>query len=221
MRPFLLLALWLLSSALFGAPLSPQWPDSLKLAVAPRLPARARIEVQIARVPATKAEGWKITAFSPDQPLGLVNFEAEANIEGRWIRGQGSATVRAYVPVAVATSPIAHGDPLDVNNLRFEERELSRLTQTGYFVDKTVVGRRAKGSITIGQVIGRHNSAQQPLVTPGETVDLVRRKGSLTLSAKVRALQGGVVDQWVQVQNPSSGKLFLARISGPGEVEIR
>ncbi len=221
MRPILLLVLWLLSSAIFAAAPAPTWADALKQALAARLPAHARIDVQMGRVPAVGPKGWKITAFSPDQPLGLVNFEAEANLDQRWVRGQGAATVRAYVPVAVATTPIAHGEALDVNNLRFEERELSRLTQTGYFVDKTVVGRRAKGSITIGQVIGRQNSAQANVVTPGETVELVRRKGSLTLSAKVRALQGGVVDQWVQVQNPSSGKLFLARISGPGEVEIR
>jgi flagella basal body P-ring formation protein FlgA len=220
MRPFLLLFLWLISSALFGAT-GPQWPDVLRKAVAPRLPARARIEVEIARIPSPKPSEWTITGFTPDQPLGLVNFEAQATIEGRLLRGQGAATIRAYIPVAVATAPISHGEELGIKNVRFEEREISRFTQTGYFIDKTVVGRRAKGAITIGQVIGVQNSQLPQVITPGQTVDLIRRKENLTLSAKVRALQGGIQDQWIQVQNPSSGKLFLARISAPGEVEIR
>jgi flagella basal body P-ring formation protein FlgA len=52
-------------------------------------------------------------------------------------------------------------------------------------------------------------------------VDLIRRKSDLVLVAKVKALQSGMQNQWVQVQNPSSGKILLARITGPGEVEIQ
>jgi flagella basal body P-ring formation protein FlgA len=151
-----------------------------------------------------------------------VGFEAQAANRGRTHRGQGSATVRAYASVAVATSRLQHGEALNESNIRFEEREIGKLAQNGYYLDAAAfAGRRVKGVVSAGQAIGRANTQAAYLVQPGEGVELYQRRGALVLRAKVKALQGGLLDQWVQVRNPSSGKIFLARVAGPGEVEVR
>jgi flagella basal body P-ring formation protein FlgA len=134
----------------------------------------------------------------------------------------GTAQIKAYLPIAVATHPLSHGESLTEENTRFEERELSRFSQSGYFHTREQLStRKVKGYLAAGQVISRFNCQLPPQVTPGQTVDLIRRKSDLVLVAKVKALQSGMQNQWVQVQNPSSGKILLARITGPGEVEIQ
>lgn len=219
MRPFVLLILWILASGAFA---HASWEKTLREAVAQRLPAKARIEVQILSVSLDAVGKLEVVDFTPDQGMGYVSFAAQATQGGRRLRGQGTATVKVFAPIAVANQALSHGDTLNERTVRFEERELGRYTQSGYFLSFEALGdRRAKGFVASAQVLGRNNTQSPPLVVQGQSVELIRRSGSLVLSAKVRALQAGGLDQWIQVQNPSSGKLFVARVSAPGEVEVR
>ena len=207
----------LFSMALFSGVSHGDWNALLNKEVQSRVPS-ARIEIQGLRVTLPPGKGMRVGSFSPEVPLGLVSFEVEAN--GK--RGQGFATVRAYASIAVAQVPISNGEALGPSNLRFEERELSRVVQSGYFLTLSTIGdRKARGYLSVGQAVSRNNSALPFLITAGQTVDLVRQKGNLKLVAKVRALQGGQRDQWIQVQNTASGKMLLGRIAGPSEVQIQ
>ncbi len=209
MKPLIFLILWIFSSALFAGSES-CWEKALTKAVSGRLPAGARVVVEKLRAqgPCTKTQ--VVDSLLPDSGLGFVTFNS------------GTAQVRAFVPVAVANQPLSHGESLTEENVRFEERELSRITQNGYFATKDqILGRKVKGYLSSGAVISRLNCQLPSVVAQGQSVDLVRQKGELTLVAKVKALQAGLRDQWIQVQNPSSGKILLARITGPGIVEVR
>ncbi len=210
-----------LSSVLFAQP-EACWRKAVLDRIGPALPQGARIELVLGTLPSNAQGNCKLGAHSPDMPLGLVNFEVLGTETPKGVRRSLSATVHAFVPVAVATQPIGPGESFDVANTRFEEREISRLVQTGYFTDKALVfQRKSRSHIGPGKVIGSQNSQLPALVNAGETVNLKHVLGAMVLKAKVRSLQAGRQDQWVQVLNPSSGKLLLARVSGAGEVEVR
>lgn len=220
MKPFLWLPFLLVASWAFGA--TPNWNDAVKESVRRHFPSGVRIEVDGARATLPPAGRFRIQGFTPEFPLGLVGFQVEVQGPQGVVKGTGSATIRAFAPIAVAKSPISHGETLDAKNLVYEERELSRLVQSGYFLNgRELEGRTARGYVAAGHAISRGNSQVPFEIVAGQSVDMVRRKGTLLLTAKVRAMQNGQRNQWVQVQNPSSGKVLVARVSGPGEVETR
>ncbi len=220
MKPFLWLAFWLLASWAFGA--KPNWNDAVKASVRKHFPSGVRVEVESARATIAPTGRFRIQGFTPELPLGLVGFQVEVDGPHGVTKGTGTATIRAFAPIAVAKSPLSHGENLDTKNVAYEERELSRLVQSGYFLGgKELEGRTARGYVAAGNAISRANSQLPFEIVAGQSVDMIRRKGSLTLTAKVRAMQSGRRNQWVQIQNPSSGKILVARVTGPGEVETR
>lgn len=160
--------------------------------------------------------------LNPHPPIGLVNFEA------RWAQGSytkkvfGSVTVKASAPVAVARGPIRHGEPLTEENVTFEMREINPFVGTGYYLDcAKVYTLRANGSLRPGAVLGLGNTSVASAVQAGQAVDLVLQQGRLRIVAKVKALESGQLKNWVRVENPSSKKIMLARVTAPGEVTLR
>lgn len=198
-----------------------QWADYLAPALAKSLPKDARVEVKDVRISIPLQGRVRFQSIIPELPLGIVQFEVQSLHEGKVTQGRGTANVRAYVPVAVATAPLSHGEKLTDANTRFDHREISRLVQAGYFTDRTALGERtARGAVGAGQVLGKNNTQLPAVVNSGQFVDLVRRSKGITLRAKVRALQNGRLDQWIGIQNPSSQKILQAKVVGPNEVEV-
>ena len=220
MKKILVVLAWLVHSIAGAA--APSWELALKESIRAKLPKGARVEIENLRVSLPIAKRFRIWGFSPDHPVGLVTFQAETQSPQGAKKTIGSATVRVFAPVAVARRGLAHGEAMDETTVGFEERELSRLGSQGYFIERSVLqGRTAKGYVGVGQVIHNSNSQLPFEVAAGQTVELVREKGSLVLRAKVRALQNGMKNQWIQVQNPTTGKVVAARVAGQGEVVVQ
>ncbi len=193
------------------------WEELLAKTFSSRL-GGARVALYQLKAPRALSPGTRIHRFTPEQPVGFVSFEAEVNGQAM----QGSVQVRAYRPIAIAKESLSHGDRLGADQVAFEERELSPWVRGGYFTAASDLEKRVvRGVVPAGAVLTKTNTQPTPWIVQGEAVDLVRRRGKLKLSARVRALQGGSAEQWIQVQNISSGKLLLAKITAPGEVEVR
>jgi flagella basal body P-ring formation protein FlgA len=204
-----------------GAP-APAARPVLAHAVAAQLPSGARVEVgdvsSYAKIPA----GARVSLVAPNPPLGLVSFTATWLEEGRFHSTNGTALVRAYAPVAITRAPLRPGDAFNESNVRFEERELTPFAQSGYFLDwDQLRATRVKGFARAGMVLGTANTELPAAVRQGEWADLVRATGALRVVAKVRVLDNGKIDQSVRVQNPATNRILLARVSGPGELQLR
>jgi flagella basal body P-ring formation protein FlgA len=52
-------------------------------------------------------------------------------------------------------------------------------------------------------------------------VDLIRQRGTLRLVARVKALENGQIDQMIRVQNVATNRVLQARVSAPGELQLR
>ena len=148
--------------------------------------------------------------------------------EARWPQGgftkkiYGSVTVRASAPVAVTRVPVRNGEEFTDDNTAFEWRELGPLAVTGYYLDpQKARSLRANGFLRPGAVLGVGNTRLPSAVQAGQAVDLVMQQGRLRIVAKVKALEAGQMKSWVKVQNPSSKKILLARVTAPGEVTLR
>jgi len=210
------------SSGLFAMPLSSSLADRLQRAVSEQLPKSTRVELNDANCRVPIPASAKISLMSPNPPIGNVTFEARWKEKNYPRTAFGSARVRAFAPIMVARSVIRHGDTLDTSNTTYEVRELTPFLSTGYYQkDAPFAAMRAHGTVRMGAVIGANNSQPSLLIQAGQTVDLTRQTGSLRITAKVKALEGGNPNNWVRVENPSSKKIFLARVVSAGEVRLK
>ena len=164
----------------------------------------------------------RVHEVQPTPPLGLTSFELVWTEAGKVRRGYATGVVRVFSKVAVVKSPIRHNEAFTAQNLFFEEREVTALSNRGFYTDaKSIEGLRAQGYLRPGAVV-TGSQTQLPLaVTLGQSLELVHRQGSLNLRIRVKALENGRVNDWIRVENQSSKKVLTAKITGPSEVQTR
>jgi len=207
--------------------LSPLDPSRLQSAMQDALGlAEARIEiVEYSRYPAPRgAIEFARADLAPPPPArvqapvlwkGVVRYGAERRF-AIWAR----VRILVRVECIVAAQPLAAGRAIETGQLRRE-------TYAGFPL--------SAGPVTsIGQAAGRVPRRNIPAGTPvaldaldppydiarGETVAVEVASGDAHLRLDARAEADGRLGQVIPVLNPSSGKRFSARVSGPGKVIV-
>jgi len=222
-----ILALWLLVNVAHGAPSHPREISkaALEKKVVERakesLPKGTRVEVETLHVDRPIPEGYVLHDLRPVPPLGALNFQFLApSMKEKPIAG--NAVVRAYAPIAVSKTSISHNDDFSEGNVGFEMRELTPYSQRGYFPDlASLQPLKAKGFIRPGTVIVAMNTQAPAAVNYGQTIDLIHQQGTLSVSARVRALENGKIGDWIRAENPTSRKTMRVRVTGVGEAQTR
>jgi len=215
--PLLALACTLAASA--AIPSDPALVSRLAAAASRRMPPGVRIEIESARMTGTlPLKRWRIELAPDGLPLGHVLFDAI------WEGGRlpGQAILRGRGRVAVARISVAHNEGLGPENVVWEEREISRLGGTGYFLEAQGIGGLvASGFIPAGTVMGTRNTRRPAAVQRQQPVNAQIEQGPLLVSLRAIALDDGQTGEWIRVQNPGSRRIIQARVTGPGEVSTR
>lgn len=194
----------------------------LQAALARELPpgASVRFENWGVRIPVPAHA--QVHLNNPHPPIGIVSFEAAWSEKGKPRKAYGTVSARVSASVAVVRAPIRHGEELNETNTEFQIRDLTSHSATGYFVDRErLASLRASGYLKPGAVLGLNNTMAPVAVEAGQAVDLIHQAGPLKITAKVKALQSGQPRNWVRVENPSTKKIFMAKVTAPGEVRLR
>lgn len=210
--------LWLIS--LFTMPIAAT-PLTEKLAkeIVKEFPKGSRVTVERVRTNVPVSGQVEVTSMSPSPAMGLVTFQA---IEPRGSQTvNGTAFVRVWSKIAVATRPIQHKETFNPKNVAFEERELSQLLGRGYFsTPNAVLEKRARGYIRAGQTLGINNTDTAMQIESGKIVDMVKNSGMISVAAKVRAIDSGRPGDMIRVENPASKKILTAKVVTSESVEV-
>lgn len=197
----------------------PELRQNLKRAILTEMPRATKIEIDKLYTQSPVPRGASLVSLHPRPPLGLVTFQFK--LEGT-SPIYGNATARVYLKIATAKTPIKNGDSFTEANVTFEERELSPLSQKGYFADRTDLGQiQANGYLHPGVALSSSNVKPIMTVTQGQGIQIVHRTKALEVTAQGRALESGRVGDWIRVENPTSRKIIRGRITQTGEVETR
>ena len=130
-------------------------------------------------------------------------------------------TLHVFARTAVAARRISPDRPVPADALVWAWRDLA-LTPEGAVVDSAeVAGMVATAEVRAGEVLRRRHLASAPLVRSGELVDLVIRRGSVTVSVRGSCRQDGRLDDVVSVRNELTGQLIAGRVTGPGRVTVQ
>lgn len=182
---------------------------------------KGRIEVDHVFYKGTIPAEAQINTVDPKPSLGWVSFEMVWQEQGEMKRAFGTASVKLYVPVAVAKRPIKSSDPFNQDNVAISEREVSPYRVSGFFYDLTELQKlRARIYLNPGTVISPNNTQVPFMVSSGEMVALVKETPTVKVSMRVKALENGRENQWIRIENSASKKVMQARVANPGEVSL-
>jgi len=126
------------------------------------------------------------------------------------------ATVRTKV-LAVTTAMPA-GKTIDKSDLKMVEHDIALTPDATRQIDD-IVGRASQRPLRAGQVVQTRFLKASEGVRRGQAVQVVLRQDQFQISSVGTAMQKGDSDALVRVRNDATGKLFLARVVGPGRVE--
>jgi flagella basal body P-ring formation protein FlgA len=134
-----------------------------------------------------------------------------------------SFEVRAYQDGYVAAQDLVAGSI--VNPANFERREVD-VADAGHENAVAVKNQgdstlwRVRHSLNKGQPVLRSQVELAPAVTRGEQITLRTHAGLVSLEGRVEALQDGYPGQMVRVRAAAATSSVMARVAGPGMVEI-
>jgi flagella basal body P-ring formation protein FlgA len=199
--------------------------ESLKQTVSVELPTEVTVELSGLYTTAEVPRGFTPKLYSSGPPVGTIRFEferSEHSASGISSHVSGNVTVRAFGKIAVTTVPIRHADTIDQSKYTFQRRDLTPLVQKGYFLEGTHPEQlRANGYIRPGTILCASNTQAPMAVERMQTVELIHRHGTLTISATVTALESGRINDWIRVKNPRTNRIVEARVAESGVVTTR
>ncbi|MDQ0086088.1 flagella basal body P-ring formation protein FlgA [Variovorax boronicumulans] len=165
------------------------------------------------------------------QPTRRMLVWVDAWVDDRFVRTTAVVfEVSAWAPVAVATTNVGRGATVDPVVLRgaMETREVD-LTTLRQGTPRAIKagGEPADGSerfrrpLRPGEVLTSAHLEATPAVMRGNWAHLLARSGDVSVESRVEVLQDGRPGQVVRVKVPGSSGEVLARVTGPGLVEVQ
>ncbi|WP_324863337.1 flagellar basal body P-ring formation chaperone FlgA [Dyella sp.] len=126
--------------------------------------------------------------------------------------------LQVYRQVLVIGRPLQRGDGVRADDVRSEERDITRLGY-GYVSDLAEVeGRTLSRAMVAGSVLTPNALGGRTAVKAGDQVQLVSRLDGIEVRANGVALGNGDSGSRLRVRNGSSGKVVDAMVTAPGEV---
>lgn len=148
--------------------------------------------------------------------LQLVEKDPAGNDVRRFT---GSVFLDQWLNVPCAARPINSKDRLTPDLVTFERKNAAYLRGEPW--NGTAFGQRVIRSVGGGEVIYAENLEDVPLVSRGDTVDLVYQGRFVQLTTDARALADGRMGERIPVQNLSSKREIIAEVKDANTVVVR
>jgi len=186
---------------------------------------KARIELQAVATPANLSMPAAATSLVvrpldtlPLSSRMLVWVDAFAN--GQYVRSVSIRfEVATYMPVAVAANTLPVGATLQPADWQPREMDVARVPDA--VVSAPTAAQRLRHVVRSGEVITQAHLQAVPAVSRGEWANLTAQAGLVALQSRVEVLQDGQPGQWVRVRAANGTGTLVARVVGPGSVEMQ
>ncbi len=191
-----------------------------------------RVELQPVSLPAA-LEVPAADAVLRVRPLAQVPLAARMMV---WVDVfSGERHVRAipvrfevalFAMAPVARQALAAGSDIPADGVVVREVDMARLPSSAAPAAWPVQGGgqgavQARRRLSGGDVVTEDRIGPAPAVARGQWVRLTARAGDLALESRAESLQDGQVGQVVKVRPPHAGEALLARVVGPGQLELQ
>lgn len=192
-----------------SAQASAQWGDDIRIEVRP-LDPRLRLAA---------CSGPLQILPSNRPPLGAVTLGVRCSDVEAWTL-YVSARVSAFIPVLVATRPLARGAQLSVEDLAVTRVDIATLPQ-GYLPATTeLVGKVVRQPVAAGLPLRPGQIEEPRLIRRGEQITLRAARDGFEVSVAGLALADGRVGDRISVRNSASGRVVEGKVVAEGTVDV-
>lgn len=199
---------------------------TLRQQLGDQLPAGTRIELQPVAVPRDLAIADELVEIKPRPTAAALAPRMTVWVDvGGAGRVQRSVAVvfevAVYGPVVVAARDIPAGASLLAGDVEVREQNMamaaaSQKKPARQFSD----GQRLRRPIRAGETLTVAHTETVPDVARGSWAVLETRQAGLNVQSRAEVLQDGRAGQMVQVKPVNATASLLARVAGPGRVEM-
>jgi flagella basal body P-ring formation protein FlgA len=134
--------------------------------------------------------------------------------------------VSVFALVTVATTSLPSGSTLLASQVAEREIDiagvpLSRSLGSIPGSVNAAGSKRLRRGVRSGEVLTQGDLQDLPAVSRGQWASVTSLNGAVVLESRVEVLQDGMVGQTVRVKQANSAGSMLARVSGPGRLEVQ
>lgn len=129
-----------------------------------------------------------------------------------------SLKISIYYIIATARSHILKGETLTVDNIYFQEADVTKLSRSYFSQPKSILGKAAKRNIKKHQPINPYMLVSPTLIMKGDSVIIEAGINNLNISTIGTALQNGIKGRQIRVKNNRSGRVIRAYVTSKGRV---
>lgn len=123
-------------------------------------------------------------------------------------------------PVVVLVRPVARGAAVQADDIEIVRRDIAGLSREYAASGEAVIGRVARQSLAVGQVLQNSQILPPKLIRRGEQVTLRVTTAGFEVSVAGSALADGVLGQRIRVRNERSQKVVEGEVVAAGAVRV-
>ena len=157
------------------------------------------------------------TATAADRLFINVSLEVDGRV-ARYLSLE--LNVEATAIVAVAGRNIDRGQPVTVDDIRFERRQVGADLRRYLTNGRDLVGKQAAVSIQEGAILQSSMLSDRMLIKKGDEVKIIAKAGKLEILTTGEAKGGGRLGDRVEVINRSSGQIVVGEIIADKTVKV-
>ncbi|MBU0753870.1 MAG: flagellar basal body P-ring formation chaperone FlgA [Planctomycetes bacterium] len=152
---------------------------------------------------------------------GAVSLDLQVNVDGGLFATIPlQFKIRHFNHVLLSTREIGPGEAFDASNSVVARTEITRVQGVVACSHDDMESYRARRRIEAGNVIRVEDGFLPDLVEKDRAVNIIIKKGTLSIRSRGVARQTGVLGSTVEVQNPDSGRSFKSVVTGLNEVAV-
>lgn len=167
---------------------------------------------------------WRGASEQKDEWLlkkmgGTQRVEVFFGVEGQETVYPANVTLRLSKKIPVARENLARGDVIEAEDLEVDWVEMSRALARCADDERSVVGKRLKAPVSVGQPIPLGQLETPMVIKKGQLARLILSKNGLSVSGQVKALGAGGYGEAIEAVYPATKKKIRVRVVDSSTVE--
>jgi len=168
-----------------------------------------------------QAEKIEIRPLTQKEPQGLFTVLVEVIKDGKKAEtAQVRMNISRFAKVLVVMDNIERFDSFSDKTVGVARVDITNLREQALYDFAETAGYRSKRNLRKGYILTRSAMEPIPDIESGSETKIVYDDGLCRITAPGRAMQSGMVGEYIKVRNQSTKKILMAKVTDANSVKV-